>query len=250
VAGVIRRVLARWWAALALVVVAALGAGLFLWGGGGSGDDGDAALPSTTIATRGLDIATPDGWSAIPLPSLGFGLAVPEGWESVVLSADGLGRLADAVPKVPGFVDAAHNAAQSGAVFYAAGVDDADHVTDLKVRAASDTGVTDRAGLEDYARRLATDAELPDPEIGVVGDTEWPTVDVRYHSPAANEGESATEGTERSILAPNGVVYSFVVTSEDPAQHDDLTADLFGTLDFLPADAEANDSGAGSGSGG
>jgi hypothetical protein len=234
VAGVIRRFLARWWAALALVVVAAVGAGLFL--SGGDGGDGDTALTSTTIATGGLDVATPDGWSAIPLPSLGFGLAVPEGWESVVLSEDGLSRLADAVPVVPGFVDAAHNAARSGAVFYSAGVDDADHVTDLKVRVATDAEVDDRPGLEAYARRQATEAHLPDPTVTVVADTEWPTVDVRYHAPPANEGESATEGTERLVLAPNGRVYSFVVTSEVPAQHDELAADLFGTLDLLPAD--------------
>jgi hypothetical protein len=236
----VSRRLPRWWAALALVVVLAAGAGLFVWGGDGAADDGDTALPSTTIATGGLEIDAPDGWTAIPLPALGFGLAVPDSWESVVLSGEGLARLAEAAPVVPGFVDAAHNAAQSGAVLYAAGVDDADHVTDLKVRAAADSGVTDAAGLEAYARRLATEAELPDPTVTVVDDAEWPSVDVRYHAPAANPGESATEGTERSVLAPNGVVYSLLVTSEDPTQHDDLARRLFATLDLLPADAEGN----------
>jgi hypothetical protein len=162
----------------------------------------------------------------------------------VVLSGEGLSRLADAAPEVPGFVDAAHNAASAGAIFYAAGVDGEDHVTDLKVRAAAGSGVTDAAGLEDYARGLASEAQLPDPTVTAVDGAAWPTVDVRYHAPAANPGESATEGTERSVLAPNGVVYSLLVTSEDPvAAHDELVDQLFATLDFLPAEEAPADEG-------
>ncbi|HEV7757819.1 MAG TPA: hypothetical protein VGO78_02480 [Acidimicrobiales bacterium] len=243
---VTRRGRPRWWGALALGVVAAAGAGLFLWGGDGAADDGDTALTSTTIPTGGLDVDAPDGWEAIPLRALGFGLALPEDWESVVLSGDGLARIAEAAPVVPGFVDAAHAAAGTGSVFYAAGVDDAGHVTDLKVRAAADAGVDDPAGLEDYARRLATEAHLTDPTVTVVEDVPWPTVEVRYSTPAPSADESATEGTERSVLAPNGVVYSLLVTSEDPAGHDELADRLFGTLALAPADApEADDPDAG-----
>jgi hypothetical protein len=222
-------------------VVAATGAGLFLWGGDGAADDGDTALTSTTIPSGGLDVDAPDGWEAIPLRALGFGLALPEDWESVVLSGDGLARIAEAAPVVPGFVDAAHAAAGTGSVFYAAGVDDAGHVTDLKVRAAADAGVDDAAGLEDYARRLATEAHLDDPTVTVVDDAPWPTVEVRYSTPAPSAAESATEGTERSVLAPNGVVYSLLVTSEDPTGHDELAERLFGTLALAPADAAEAD---------
>jgi len=242
----------RWWGALALGLVALVGAGLFVWGGDGAADDGDAASSSTTMATGGLEIEPPDGWYAVPLPALGFGLALPPRWESVVLSGEGLSRLAEATPAVPGFVDAAHNAAESGAVLYAAGVDDADRVTDLKVRAAADTGVIDAAGLEEYARGLAAAAELPDPTVTPVDGAAWPTVDVRYRAPAANDGESATEGTERSVLAPSGVVYSLLITSEtggsgeagDPAAHDRLVDQVLATLVLADAaDAETADDG-------
>lgn len=235
-----RRGLPRRRVAVAFGVVALVGAGLFVWGGDGSSDDeGGGATPSTTMATGGLDIEVPDGWYQVPLPDLGFGLALPPDWESVVLSGEGLSRLAEASPRVPGFVDAAHNAASSGSVLYAAGADADDRVTDLKVRAAADTGVTDAAGLEDYARSLATDAELPDPTVTPVAGAEWPTVDVTYSAPAPNPGESATEGTERSVLAPSGVVYSLVVTSEtagDRAAHDGLAEELFATLVLAGAD--------------
>jgi hypothetical protein len=232
VSAVLRRGLPRRWGALAAIgLVAVLGAGLFVWGGGDDGG-GDARPASTTIDAGDLEIAAPDGWDAIPLPALGFGLALPSDWESVVLSAEGLERLADAAPAVPGFVDAAHNAAASGAVLYAASADAEGRVTDLKVRAAAETGVTDAAGLEAYAGELATAAQLPDPTVTVVEGAEWPTVDVRYSAPAAEGGDSPTQGTERSVLAPSGVVYSFLVTSEDPAGHDDLAEQLFGTLEL------------------
>jgi hypothetical protein len=241
VSTVLRRGLPRRWGALAAIgLVAALGAGLVVWGGG-DGGGGDARPTSTTIDAGGLDITAPDGWDAIPLPALGFGLALPSDWESVVLSAEGLERLADAAPAVPGFVDAAHNAAASGAVFYGAGVDADGRVSDLKVRAAAETGVTDAAGLEAYARDLSTAAQLPDPTITVVDGARWPTVDVRYIAPAAEGGDDPIQGTERSVLAPSGVVYSFLVTSEDPAGHDDLVEQLFATLDLsdvAPAEGE------------
>lgn len=233
-----RSPLPRWWGAVVIVLVAFVGVGLFVLGGDGAADDGEgSAAPggaSTTIATGGIEIDAPDGWQSIPLPALGFGAALPPGWESVVLSDEGLSQLADAEPVVPGFVDAAHAAAQSGSVFYAAGVDGDDRVSDLKVRAAPDTDVTDAAGLEDFARTLADEAGLDDPTVTVVDDAEWPTVDVRYSTPSPGEGEAATEGTERSVLAPSGVVYSLLVTSEDATGHDDLADRLFATLAFSP----------------
>jgi hypothetical protein len=218
-----------------------VGAGLFVLGGDGAADDGgggEGAAPiggaSTTIPTGGIDVDAPDGWQELPLRTLGFGVALPPGWESVVLSGEGLARISGAEPVVPGFVDAAHAAAESGSVFYAAGVDAEDEVTDLKVRAAPDTEVTDVEGLEDFARGLADEAGLDDATVTVVDGAEWPTVDVRYSTPSPGEGEAATEGTERSVLAPSGVVYSLLVTSEDPEGHDDLADQVFATLAFKP----------------
>lgn len=238
--------LPRWWGAVAIAVVAVVGAGLFVFGGDGAADDGDGggegssdvtAIPggaSTTIPTGGIDVDAPDGWQSLPLRALGFGVALPPGWESVVLSGEGLSRISEAEPVVPGFVDAAHAAAESGSVFYAAGVDGEGTVTDLKVRAAPDTDVTDGDGLEAFARTLADEAGLDDPTVTVVDGAEWPTVDVRYSTPSPGEGEAATEGTERSVLAPSGVVYSLLVTSEDTEGHEDLADQVFATLAFKP----------------
>lgn len=247
-------------------------------GYGGDGDDrdrndrdgGDQGAPApgdgttgTSMETGGIEIAAPEGWRPVPLPRLGFGVAIPDAWEAAVLREDVLADLASAAPVVPGFLDAAHAAAESGAVLYAAGVDTEDRVTDLKVRAAPRTGVTDAAGLEAYARQLAADEGLADPEIAVVDGAARPTVEIRYRTTAqrpageagtgggsgaaarsegAGEGageeaetvEVTVRGTERLVLSPRDVVYSLIVTSEDDPAHDALAGDLFATLTFPP----------------
>ena len=243
--------------AVALVggLVAAAVSGI---GGGGDEDDQDGAGPatSTTMATGGIDVPAPDGWTAIPVASLGFGVAVPPGWEATVLSEEVLESLERASPQVPGFLDLAHAAAESGAVFYAAGEDDAGRVADLKVRAAPGAGVGDVAQLEDYARQLATSAGLEDAAIERVEGAERPTVRMRYRvarapaSPgdgadeAGSDGGSTTtsagaapataEGTETLVAGPDDIVWSVIVTSENPAAHDDLAARLTDTLAFPP----------------
>ncbi len=227
----------------------------------GGGDDEDAAddvapTTSTTMATGGIDVPAPDGWTAIPVASLGFGVAVPPGWEATVLSQEVLESLEGASPQVPGFLDLAHTAAESGAVFYAAGEDDAGRVADLKVRAAPGTGVTDVGQLEDYARQLATEAGLGDATIEPVEGAERPTVRLRYRvarDPSAtgdeadearsSDGSTTTstaaapataEGTETLVAGPDDIVWSVIVTSEDPFAHDDLAARLTDTLAFAP----------------
>jgi hypothetical protein len=235
--------------------------------GGDGGYDQGAPAPgdgtTTSMETGGIEVAAPEGWRAVPLPRLGFGVAIPDAWEAAVLREDVLSDLASAAPVVPGFLDAAHAAAESGAVLYAAGVDTEDRVTDLKVRAAPGTGVTDAAGLEAYARQLAADEGLADPEVAVVDGAARPTVEIRYRttaerpagetgtgggSGAAGRSEGAGEGagedggtvevtvrgTERLVLSPRGVVYSLIVTSEDDPAHDALAGDLFATLTFPP----------------
>jgi hypothetical protein len=207
-------------------------------------DDADSSSfdpTSTTLATGGMDVDAPDGWRAIPLPQLGFGLALPSEWEALVLSDEGLSSVSQATPLVPGFADAAHAAAATGSVFYAAGVDADDRVTDLKVRAAPTTGVTDAPGLQTYAQELLTEAGITDATVETVEGTDHPTVQVRYQTeaerPNPDDPEAAptkitVEGTEHLVLSPRGVVYSLIVTSEVAEGHDSFAEAVFSTLTF------------------
>ena len=215
-------------------------------------DDEASESTTTTIDTGDLEISGPNGWREVGLPTLGFGLAIPEQWEAVVLSEDGLDALQQADPAVPGFADAAHATAETGGVFYAAGVEADDRVTDLKVRAATDTGITTAAALYGYARQLADEAGLVDASIRTVTDADRPTVVVRYSSdverldPDDPEAEPTTvtvEGSEQLVVSPNGVVYSLIVTSENPDGHDAFADRVFQTLAFPPADAAADEDG-------
>jgi len=198
--------------------------------GGGSG--ADQTLPSTTLATGDLDLEAPEGWQPIPVPALGFGLAVPPGWEAVLLSPDGLAALAGSTPAIPDFVESATAAAAEGGLVYAAGQDAAGEVSDVLVRAAPQTGVTDAAGLEAYAGTLAAAAGRGDPDIEVVEGAAQPTVRLRF---AAGTGDDRAEGTETLVLGPDGLVWSVTVTSDDPAIHDDLATSITDTLTFAAA---------------
>jgi hypothetical protein len=212
-------------AVVASVVVAVAGDGGGDTAGGGSG----GTLPSTTLATGDLDLQVPDGWQPIPVPALGFGLAVPPGWEAVLLSPDGLATLSGATPAIPGFVEAATAAAAGGGLVYAAGQDASGQVSDVLVRAAPQTGVTDVAGLEAYAGSLAAAAGRTDPDVEVVEDAARPTVRLRFE---VGTGEERAQGTETLVLGPNGLVWSVTVTSDDPALHDDLATSITDTLTF------------------
>jgi len=227
----------------AFLLLAVTGVAMVIFGGDdGDGDAGAGETTTTTMATGGIEVAAPEGWRAIPLPQFGLGLAVPDEWEATVLTGDALASLSSASPLVPGFVDAAHAAAQAEAVFYAAGVDGEGRITDLKVRADLDTGVTDVAGLEPYAAGLAQASGAVSPVVSVVEGAALPTVDVRYtvevERPVDGGEEGETErltvqGTDRLVLGPDGVVYSLVVTSELPApDHDAFTTRVFATLTF------------------
>jgi hypothetical protein len=212
-------------AVVASVVVAVAGDGGGDTAGGGSG----GTLPSTTLATGDLDLQVPDGWQPIPVPALGFGLAVPPGWEAVLLSPDGLATLSGATPAIPGFVEAATAAAAGGGLVYAAGQDASGQVSDVLVRAAPQTGVTDVAGLQAYAGSLAAAAGRTDPDVEVVEDAARPTVRLRFE---VGTGEERAQGTETLVLGPNGLVWSVTVTSDDPALHDDLATSITDTLTF------------------
>lgn len=231
-------------AAVVAVVSLSLAAVLALTSRSGGDDDGGGeaaatapATPSTSMETGGIDVPTPDGWEAAPVPRFGFGIAYPSGWEAAVLEPEMLNSLTRSDPAVSGFVDAAHAAAEVGAVFYAAGEDDEGRVTDLKIRAAPGSGVTDIAGLEDYARQLAAEPGVSDPEIERVDDADRPTVRMRFRSTSESEdGERLTGvGIETLVLGPRNVVWSLIVTGEDAALVDDLTPRLLDTFTLAPA---------------
>lgn len=226
-----------------LVLLVVTGVAMVVFGGDDSdGDAGAGETTTTTMATGGIEVAAPEGWRAVPMPQFGLGLAIPDDWEAAVLTGDALAGLASASPLVPGFVEAAHAAAQAEAVFYAAGVDGEGRITDLKVRADLDTGVTDIAGLEPYAAGLAQESGAVSPVVTVVEGASMPTVDVRYtvevERPVDGGEEGETErltvqGTDRLVLGPDGVVYSLVITSELAApDHDAVAAELVATLTF------------------
>jgi hypothetical protein len=190
-------------------------------------DGGSGAMPTTTLLTGDLDIDVPEGWQPIPIPALGVGLGVPPAWEAVRLDAEGLASLAGASPAVPGFADSAHNALEQGAVFYAAGVDADGSISDVTLRGAPETGVTDRAGLLNYAGELADAAGATDPEIEPVEGAARPTARLDFR---VDDGDESAQGTELLVLGDDGVVWSLVVTSGDAAIHDDLVADIADTF--------------------
>lgn len=221
-------------AVAAVVAVVALSLGGFLAWSSRSGDE-DApvlSMPTTTLDAGGIEVAAPDGWTAIPVPQMGFGLAVPNGWEATILDPEVLASIERSTPAVPGFVEAAHGAAESGSVLYGAGADDQDRVTDLKVRAATGTDVTDAAGLEAYARDLAAEADLPEAAIAVVEGAERPTVRMTFTTEATSaEGETVpVAGSETLVLGPKGVVWSLIVTSEVPEVEADLAPRIADTF--------------------
>ena len=117
------------------------------------------------------------------MPALGFGVAVPPGWEATLLSPEGLAALSSAAPAVQGFVERPRRGGQGG-LLYAAGQDDRGRVSDVLVRAAPTTGVTDAAGLAGDARDLAGQAGRTDPDVEAVEGAALPTVRLRFRSAA------------------------------------------------------------------
>jgi hypothetical protein len=199
---------------------------------GGDDDATDRASPgTTTIDSGGIDVSAPDGWTAIPVAGLGFGIAVPPGWEATVLAPDVLESLERSSPQVPGFLDNAHAAAEAGAVFYAAGVDEAGRVADVKVRAVPGAGISTVEQLEDFGRQLSASAGLGDVPVEAVGDAERPTVRMLYGVGAVG-GSAEAQGTETLVAGPDDIVWSVIVTSEDPATHEALAEQIAGTLAF------------------
>jgi len=221
--------------AVALVggLVAAIVGAIGGHGDGGDATDGAASRTATTIDSGGIDVTAPDGWTAIPVASLGFGIAVPPGWEATVLAPEVLESLERSSPQVPGFLDNAHAAVEAGAVFYAAGVDEAGRVADVKVRAVPGAGVSTIEQLADYGRQLSASGGLGEVPVVVVDDAKYPTLRMQYGL-GAGGGSIEAQGTETLVAGPDDIVWSVIVTSEDPATHRALAEQIADTLAFAP----------------
>lgn len=170
-------------------------------GGAEQADPGDLEVP---------EIA---GTTFAPFPSLGFGIAVPEGWNATRLDDEALARLEDADLAQPFFLDAARNVASTGALFYAAGVDEEGRVAEIKVDVEEAVSIDEvRAPAE--AEVLAaggTDVNVVQVDDGRV------RIDFRLSQPSADGGETIDAYVSRLLVPDDDQVWSIVVTSEDAA---------------------------------
>jgi hypothetical protein len=144
----------------------------------------------------------------------------------VVLTAEALQRLEGADLARPSFLDAARKQAATGAVFYAAGVDDQDRVAELKVD-VQDDAATDPASVEAAARAVAESGQVEQAEvIPARGDDGRVRVDYRVTLPAA-EGEETIEAYGSQLFDPDGDRLWSIITSEDQATQNALL-EIFG----------------------
>ena len=204
--------------------------------------DDDAAPPTTTTSTSapvgdhspttqqpetgGIDVPDIPGTFPAAIPSLGFGIAVPEGWQATVLTDDAIERLEAATLTQPSFVEAAKNVMASGAVFYAAGVDDEGRVGELKVDVQADAD-SSPGGLAVLAAAVAESGRVEDPTV--VDDLDNGRVRVDYRIPGgdgtADDPHGGIETIGSQLFVPDGDrVWSFIITSEDQATQDALLA--------------------------
>ena len=209
----------------ALLAAALAGAAL-----AGCGDDDDAPPPADPLPEQSElpghggtqeadpgDLEVPDiaGTTFAPFPSLGFGIAVPQGWNATRLDEEALGELEDVRLAEPFFLDAARNVAATGAIFYAAGVDEQGRVAEIKV------DVDEGADATVEAVRAAAEAEVlaaGGTDVNVVeADDGRVRIDFRLEQPAADGSEVIDAFVSRLLVPDDDRVWSIVVTSEDAA---------------------------------
>lgn len=202
----------------------------------GCGDDDEAAPPADPLPEQdelpthggsepeagGIEVPEIPGTFAAPVPSLGFGIAVPMGWNATLLSESALDRLADADLEEAFFLDAARNVAASGAVFYAAGIDDAGRVAEIKVdvQEGADT-------VPDAVRAAATTAAeaAGGTDVNVVeGAGGRVRVDFRLQLAAADDGQPIDAYASQLFVPDGDRLWSIIVTSEAPATQDAVLA--------------------------
>ena len=212
--------------------------------GGCSGDDDDDATPPaadpapdvtpSTVPPEsgGIDIPEMPGTFAAPVPSLGFGIAVPEGWQATLLSEDALARLEEAALSRPSFLEAARQVAATGAVFYAAGIDDEGRVSELKIDVQDDAD-TGQDAIRDLAGSVVQSGQVTD---GVVVDDDPEDdrirVDYRIALPSAEDGAPIDALGSQIFVVDGDRLWSLIVTSEDTGTQTALLQIFDGSIAF------------------
>lgn len=186
----------------------------------GTAEDPDAegpiSPPTTAPAdTGGIDVPEIPGTFPAAVPSAGFGIAVPEGWQATVLSEDALARLEEAALARPSFLDAARQLFEAGAVFYAAGVDDQDRVSELKIDVQDDADTSQEAIMA-LAGSVEGSGQVTDAVV-VEDDPEDDRirVDYRIALPSADDGTPIDALGSQLFVVDGDRLWSFIITSED-----------------------------------
>jgi hypothetical protein len=205
----------------ALAAVVALGLAL-----GGCGDDDVDAIPPADPLPEADELPThgsvePDPGS-IDVPEVPGTFPVPQGWNATRLTAGDLDRLADAELAEPFFLEAARTVAATGAVFYAAGIDEQGRVAEIKVDMQEGTDVT---AARTEAEAAVAAAGASDLEVVEAGDGRV-RLDFRLEQPAADDGELIDAHLSQLLVPGDGRVWSVIVTSEDEATQSAVLAIL------------------------
>ena len=165
------------------------------------------------VETGAIDVPEVEDTYPVAVPSLGFGIAVPEDWQATLLSDDALRRLEGAELAEPFFLDAARNVATTGAVFYAAGVDEEGQVSELKIDVQADAE-TDLEALRRLAEDAAAAAPVDESEVVELGGGRI-RVDYRVTLTSAEDGEPI-EAHGSQLFVPDGErLWALIVTSEE-----------------------------------
>lgn len=191
---------------------------------GGCNDDEEGAPPAdplpelpahTSPEAEAGELDEPDipGTTFAPFPSLGFGIAIPTGWNATRLDEEAFERLEEADLAEPFFLEAARNVAETGAVFYAAGVDEQGRVAEIKVAVEDGADIADArtAAEAEVLAAGGTDLSVVEAEDGRV------RLDFRLEQEAADGGDRIDAHVSRVLVPDGGRLWSIVVTSEDAA---------------------------------
>lgn len=210
-------------------------------------DDGDDAATTTTVPestdslgdlsattvppeTGDIDVPAFPGTFPVAVPSLGFGLGVPEGWQATLLNEEAIERLEGATLEQPSFLTSATALRDSGALFYAAGIDNQGRVAELKVFVDDDAS-TVPADVRAQADAIIATQGLPNASI-TEGDGR---VRIDYRTDGATaDGAAVSAYGSQLLVIDNERLWSVIVTSEDQDTQNAVLTIVDGTITFDP----------------
>ena len=205
------------------------------------GDEGEVTedAPASTVTPHaqpdaeecGIEVPEIAGTSAAPVCSLGFGIAIPDGWNATRLDEQSLERLANAPLSRPSFLPAARTVADTGADFYAAGVEEGGAVSELKVD-VRDGADTSRQAIESEAWAVVDDPRVGDAQV-VFATGDRTRVDYQLTLPSAETGDDIEVSGSQLLVADGDRLWSLIVTAEDEARRDELVEIFTTSLTFV-----------------